>query len=97
MQTEKLSRGGGWRVSESPSFARKWWKLLADGEQLGYERQYLILISKKIYVAAGTLVQKSEIRIERHNHKDSLVSMIAASFLEEQPKESLAKMLQQAE
>ena len=43
------------------------------------------------------LVQKSEIRIERHNHKDSLVNMIAASFLEEQPKESLAKMLQQPE
>ena len=52
---------------------------------------------KKIYVAAGALVLKVKHSIERHNNKDSSVNMIAASLLEEQPQEYLAKMLQQPE
>ena len=65
--------------------------------QLGYERQYLISISKKNLCCRRYISSKSEISIERHNHKDSSVNMIAASFLEEQPQEYLAKMLQQPE
>ena len=65
--------------------------------QLGYETQYLVSISKKNLCCRRYISSKSEISIERHNHKDSSVNMIAASFLEEQPQEYLAKMLQQPE
>ena len=101
VQTEKLSRVGSWRVSESPSFARKWRKLLADGDFLlcswdmrdNTWPQFL----KKNLCCRRYISSKSEISIERHNQKDSSVNMIAASFLEEQPQEYLAKMLQQPE